>query len=182
MFRKITFTDRAVVNVIRTLMFLAFAFNFIDVLDAWLNAFWGDTSKVFELEDIKSAQGPLVMWKLFVGVSLYSVLFVSIGWAFWSVHKFFKQFLKRQAFDVDIAISIRNIAIGLIGFWVFIVLIDGLMPFVLTYGYQETKMSLFNLIPLDIELVFGVIGVTLLAVAVLLKRGLELQEESQQII
>ncbi len=179
---KINFTDKAVVTLIRALMFFALLLYVSMFSFAWIMAIFGDTSLIFDLADIEKFQGPLTLWKFVIGIIVSTFTLGSVTLTFWAVHTFFAQFLEHQVFSTSIASAIRKIAIGLIGFWFGTLLLDGLMPFVLTYGYETAKTSHIELSPFDSEFIFAVIGVTLLAVAVLLKRAQALQEENQQII
>jgi len=182
MFRKITFTDKALVTLIRVLMFTALLLYVSLIGLSWIIAIFGDTSLVFDLADIEKLHGPLTAWKFALGIGICGFTLASVSMTFWAVHTFFDQFLKHQVFSSTIADAIRNIAIGLIGFWFGIFLWNGFLPFILTYGYEIEKAASLDIPLFDSDMVFGIIGVTLLAVAVLLKRGQALQEENQQII
>ncbi len=182
MFKKINFTDKAVVTIIRVLMFSALLIYVSLIGLAWIVAIFGDTSLVFDLADIEKLHGPLTPWKFALGIGICGFTLASVSMTFWAVHTFFDQFLKHQVFTSTIADAIRNIAIGLIGFWFGTGLWGGFLPFILTYGYEADKAVSLEIPIFESDMVFGIIGVTLLAVAVLLKRGQALQEENQQII
>ncbi len=163
-------------------MFSALSLYVFGIGLSWGVAIFGDTSMVFELADIEKFHGPLTPWKFALGIGICVFTLSSVAMTFWAVHTFFGQFLKHQVFTTTIANAIRNIAIGLIGVWLGIALWDGFLPFILTYGYEVGKTAGVEWIIFESDMIFGIIGVTLLAVAVLLKRGQNLQEENQQII
>jgi hypothetical protein len=178
----ITKRDRRIIFAIRALMAFSFVLFTLELTCMWASAAFGDTKDVFEFADIPKLAGPLSWWKITAGIALCAVALFSIGYLFRTVHRFLGRFLAERFFELETVRTIRGIAIGLIGTWAGIALLDTFLGPLLTIGYPPEKDAGFTLSLIGAETIFLIIGVTLYAVAKLLDRAREIDSEMKEIV
>ncbi len=180
--QRITKRDRRIILAIRLLMAVSFTLFLIMIICMWIQAMFGDTGDVFDLADIPKLAGPLNWKKIAAGMALCTAPLISIGYLFCTVHRFLGRFLAERFFDLEMVRTIRGIAIGLIGTWAGISLLNTLLGPVLTFGYPPARQADFDFDILGIETIFLIIGVTLYNLAKLLDRAREINDEMKEIV
>ncbi len=82
----------------------------------------------------------------------------------------------------DLGKNLRRIAWGLLGFWLGYNLISGVMQYLIVIGLSDLDGFEFGWDPLDLDIVFAIMGVVLLAISQTLERAWLAEDETKHFL
>lgn len=176
---------KALVALTRVMMAGAFLFFLGAMAFVWGTAIAGDTAALFDLLDWPEAASedlPLAWPKIAIGLGITMLLLGSTGVLFWSVHKFFRNVSYGNYFGIQTVKLIRRVSICFICFWLAFILLESVLPPILTLGFPPEHQASLEWVPFDLEVIFLITGVTFFTVSKILRGARELDEENKQIV
>ncbi len=162
------------------IMILSLGYYTLTLMVLWVLALLGDSEDIWDSFDLPIQSTPPALWALGVGILFTLLTLASLGLAYWSLNSILKggpgqDFLK-------LAQRLRHTAFGLFGFWLGYNLLSGLMPYVLSLSAERPIDFSFDWDPLDIDIVFAIIAIVLLAVSQTLHRAWLAEEENKHFL
>jgi hypothetical protein len=165
------------ISMVACLLGIAFAIGGI-----WVPVIYGDLTEVIDLLSLNEA--PLItptLAELVLGFALCLFLLISLGWAFWSIHKALYHAPRRE-FD-GLARDLSHCAWSLIAFWSSIILIDPGYVWVLSRNMDgPDKPEIDPFIFVDTSFIMFVLGIALLAVSRAMAKAHEIATEHDQFL
>ncbi|MGI9482588.1 MAG: DUF2975 domain-containing protein [Hyphomicrobiales bacterium] len=152
---------------------------------SWGMAIAGDTEQIFDFfhcQEAGSPPMPLTGWQIATGIAFTGFMLASIGVFFWSVHRFFRHVSSGDYFGQKVTVLIRRVSICLICFWLSFMLIEGVLPYILTLGFPPEKRAVLEIAILDLEVMFLITGITFYVISKILGEAHELVEENRKFI
>lgn len=165
------------ISMIASLLGIAVA-----VAGIWVPVLSGDVTEVLDLLSLDEGSLPSPsLAVLGLGFALCLFLVVSLGCAFWSIHKALYH-APRRAFG-DLARALSHCAWSLIAFWSSLILIDPGYVWVLTRNMTgPDKPELDPFIFVDTSFIMLVLGIALLAVSRALAKAQEIATENDHFL
>ena len=168
-----TFFAKAAMALSLSYYFLLFGF-------VWIGEMLGIHGLVWDMFDFPEQDTSPPFWTLVVGLILTLIALVSLAGAFrgaWLVLKGGPE----QDFR-DLGRNLRHMAWGLIGFWIGYNVIALVMPHLIVIGLESTEGFDFSWAPLDLDIVFAITGVVLLAISQTLERAWQAEDENKHFL
>ncbi len=167
--------------VARFTMVLVMVAFVVAIAMVWANLYIvGDTELIWDFMDQPVDLPKPPLWASLVALSVSIVTMAALGSAFWSIHRILQN-EKSPSFK-GMAFHLRRCAQGLLGFWLGLFLLTSTVPAMML---TETPRSLWpelEFVPIDIEIVFLVLSVALLAVSRELDRAHDIEDENKQFL
>lgn len=161
-------------------MLLSLSYYTISLMLAWILALFGDGSEVWDIFGLPIQSTPPALWPLIVGILFTLLTLVSLGLAYRSLNKILNG--GREQDFRHLAQSLRHVAFGLFGFWLGYNFLSGLMPYLLLQSLDPVLDVAIDWDPLDIDIIFAIIAIALLAISQTLNRAWEAEEENKHFL
>lgn len=146
----------------------------------WLGQLFGFHNDIWEAFDFPVQDMSPSAWSLIVGL-LITVF--AIGMLAVAYHGVWKILDGGASQDFrDLGANLRRVAWGLIGFWLGYNLISAVMQYLIVIGLPSTEGFDFGWDPLDLDIVFAIIGIVLLAIAQTLERAWLAEDETKHFL
>jgi hypothetical protein len=161
-------------------MILSLGYYTLTLMLAWILALLGNGEVVWDAFDLPIQSTPPALWTLIIGVLFTMFALFSLGLAYWSLNGILKG--GRQQDFLQLAQRLRQTAFGLFGFWLGYNMLSGLMPYLLSLSLEPPLDAAIDWDPLDIDIVFAIIAIALLAISQTLNRAWEAEEENKHFL
>ena len=164
----------------KTAMLLSFAYYSLTVSYAWLGQMLGVHNGIWETFGFPEQAFSPPLWFLLLGCIIGGGTLASLGIAYWAARGIL---VGGAAQDfLLLAKNLRRVAWGLIGFWLGYNLMVGALPLLLAVSVDFAGDAVVEWDPLDIDIVFAIMGIVLLAIAQTLGRAWEAEHENQHFL
>ncbi len=166
--------------IAQTAMILSLGYYSLTLTLVWVFALLGDGEGMWEMFDLPLQSMPPALWVMVLGTLVTLFTLISLGLAYSSLNRILKGG-PEQDFRY-LAKRLRHIAYGLLGFWLGYNLLVGLMPYLLALSHEPPLDIAFDWDPLDIDIIFAIIAIALLAISQTLNRAWEAEEENKHFL
>ncbi|MFS4579756.1 hypothetical protein [Phaeobacter sp. C3_T13_0] len=166
--------------IAKTAMTLSLAYYASMLGYLWIGQLFGLHNEVWEAFDFPTQSTTPPTWTVIVGLLITVFGLVSLasayrgGWVILSGGP-------NQDFR-DLGKNLRRIAWGLLGFWLGYNLLSGGMQYLIVIGLPNLEGFQFGWDPLDLDIVFAIIGIVLLAISQTLERAWLAEDETKHFL
>jgi hypothetical protein len=146
----------------------------------WIGQLLGLHNEIWDVFDFPTQPTSPPAWTLIVGLLITGIALLSLASAYrgaWITLSGGPD----QDFR-DLGKNLRRIAWGLLGFWLGYNLIAGAMQYLIVIGVSDLEKFEFGWDPLDLDIVFAIIGVVLLAISQTLERAWLAEDETKHFL
>lgn len=164
----------------KSAMLLSFAYYSSTVSYLWVGQLLGLHNEVWYSFGFPEQSVAPPVWLALLGVVVGGFTLASLGRSYWAMRGILAGGAT-QDFR-DLAANLRRIAFGLIGFWFGYNLMFGALPIVLAVSVDFDGDASIGWDPLDIDVVFAILGIVFLAISRTLHRAWEAEEENKQFL
>lgn len=147
---------------------------------AWIGQMAGLHNDIWEIYDFPTQPGSPPFWTLLAGAVISVVGLSCLGLAYAAIWRILDG--GREQDFRDLAKRLRRVGIGLIGFWLGYNLLSGAVQHLIVIGVKDTSDFDFGWDPLDLDIVFFILGIAMMAISQTLERAWEAEEENRQFI
>ncbi len=164
----------------RAAMTLSLAYYTLTFGYIWIGQLLSFHNEIWEVFDFPVQPTSPPAWTLIIGLLITAMALWSLanayrgGWVILSAGP-------EQDFR-DLGKNLRRIAWGLLGFWVGYNVISGVMQYLIVIGLTDLDGFEFGWDPLDLDIVFAIIGVVLLAISQTLERAWLAEDETKHFL
>ena len=168
------------VFIAKAAMLLSFAYYSMTLSYAWLGQLFGAHNYIWDMFGFPPQDISPPVWFLLLGCMVAACILASLGTAYWAARAILvggagQDFLL-------LAQNLRRVGFGLIGFWLFYNIMLGGLPVLLAVSTEFEGHAHIEWDPLDIDIVFAIIGVVFLAIAQTLGRAWAAEEENKHFL
>jgi len=156
-------------------MVLSWAYYALVLGFVWLGQLFGLHNLIWEVFDFPKQEVTPPLWVLIIGASVSVLALFSLWTAYLGGWRILNggpsqdfRYLSRH---------LRKLAWGLIGFWFGYNVLSGAVPLLLVVDLSTTEGFEFGWDPLDIDIVFAITGIVLLAISRTLERAWIAEDE-----
>ena len=164
----------------KTAMALSLTYYFTLFGYVWVGQMLGHHNAVWDMFDFPEQPTSPPFWTLVVGLVLTLLALSSLAGAFWGAWSILRGG-RDQDFQ-DLGSNLRRMAWGLIGFWIGYNVISLVMQYLIVIGLESTEGFEFGWDPLDLDIVFAITGVVLLAISQTLQRAWLAEDENKHFL
>lgn len=146
----------------------------------WVGQLLGIHNEIWDAYDFPIQEVPPPAWTLIIGVLVICFGVGSLAHAYrgaWII----LDGGPSQDFR-DLAKNLQRIAWGLLGFWIFYNIELAGMPYLISIGIRDLEGFYFGWDPLDINIIFAIIAIVLLAMAGTLERAWLAEDETKHFL
>ncbi len=158
-----------------SMTYYLFIFGFL-----WIGQMLGLHNEIWDIFEFPIQPSSPPVWTLMIGLILTLLALLSLAGAFrgaWLILN------GGQGQDFrDLARNLRRMAWGLIGFWIGYNVISAVMPYLIVIGLDSTEGFEFGWDPLDLDIIFAITGVVLLAISQTLGRAWQAEDENKHFL
>jgi hypothetical protein len=166
---------------IRLLMATAFVYYVGYLSQIWASALQGDPAGLFDLAGTAPFAVALAGWQVASGIALSFLPLVPLAIAFVAVHHFFRALNAERHYLYIAAETIRCIGIGITAFWATYILLLAALPQLLASASADaSQIDIDWWLLVDPEVVFAVLGLTLLSISPVLEEASRIEAENRQ--
>jgi len=119
-------------------------------------------------------------WTLLICLLVTLVALLSLGWAYRGAWRILAGGIG-QDFRA-LAANMRGLAWGLIGFWIGYNVLAAVLPHLIVIGLRSTDRFEFGWDPLDLDIVFFIVGIVILAISRTLERAWMAEDENKHFL
>lgn len=168
-------------RIIATLaMILSLAYYTLILAMIWITSFAGDHTDLRETFDLPNQDTDPALWVVIIGIACSALTLFSLALAYWSLHKILKGG-RGQDFR-RLGKNMRHSAFGLLGFWLGYNLLSALIPWLFSFTIPRPTDYQLDWDPLDVDIVFVILAITLLAISQTLERAWAAEEENKHFL
>jgi len=164
----------------KTAMSLSLIYYVVLLGFLWIGQMAGLHNDIWEMFDFPAQPTSPPFWTLLIGLVVTIFALVSLGAAYLAVWRILNGG-RTQDFR-DLAQRLRRVGLGLIGFWLGYNILSGVLQYLIVIGLENTDGFEFGWDPLDLDIIFFIIGIALLAISQTLERAWQAEEENKQFI
>lgn len=164
-------------KIAMTLSWLYYAVGFGQV---WIGQLLGLHNEIWDAFDFPQQESGPPIWTLIVGLLVTAAGLLSLGIAYrnaWSILDGGPE----QDFR-NLGANLRRVAWGLLGFWLGYNLLSGAMPYLIVIEVESTRGFDFGWDPLDLDIVFVILGIVLLAISKTFERAWRAEDETRHFL
>ncbi len=147
---------------------------------AWIGQMTGFHNEIWDFYDFPMQPGSPPLWTLLVGLLVSAGALACLGMAYAAIWRILDG--GREQDFRDLARRLKRVGIGLIGFWLGYNLLSGGVQHLITIGIDNTQDFDFAWDPLDLDIVFFILGIAVIAISQTLERAWLAEEENQQFL
>lgn len=158
-----------------SLIYYVFVFGYI-----WIGQLLGLHNEIWDAFDFPIQATSPPAWTLVVGLAITGFALFALASAYRGAW-----IILGGGPDQDfrnLGKNLRRVAWGLLGFWLGYNLISGAMQYLIVIGVPDLNGFEFGWDPLDLDIVFAIIGVVLLAISQTLERAWLAEEETKHFL
>ena len=161
-------------------MTVSLIYYFLAIGGIWLGAILGWHNEIWDLYDFPLQDSSPPLWSLLFGLFVTLCALASLAVAYLGVWRILsggpgQDFRK-------LAGNLKRLGLGLLGFWLGYNLLSGAVQYLIVVGLDNTDGFDFGWDPLDIDILFFIVGVAVLAIARTLARAWEAEDEVQHFL
>ena len=161
--------------MVLTIVYYGFSLSYI-----WLGQMFGLHNLLWEEFEIPQQVGSPPVWQMIVGIVITIATISCLVVAFRSLWRILDGGAK-QDFR-KLAKLLKHLSFGLFGFWLgYNIYVFGI-PLMLIMGLEAKQGAQITFDPLNIEVIFLIISISIYAVSQTLQRAWEAEEENQQFL
>ena len=147
---------------------------------AWIGQMTGFHNEIWDFYDFPMQPGSPPFWTLLVGLLVSAGALACLCLAYAAIWRILDGG-KEQDFR-DLARRLKRVGIGLIGFWFGYNLLAGAVQHLIALGIENTHDFDFAWDPLDLDIVFFILGIAVIAISQTLERAWLAEEENRQFL
>lgn len=161
-------------------MVISLGFYVVALGAIWLGQMLGWHNDIWDLYDFPIQADSPPMWTLLIG-SLVTVLgLISLGAAYLGIWRILSGG-PGQDFRA-LARNLKRLGLGLIGFWLCYNILAGGVQYLIAIDVQDTSDFEFYWDPLDLDIVFVIVGIGVLAISRTMERAWRAEDEVQHFL
>ena len=164
----------------KTAMLLSLIYYVVILGVAWIGQMLGLHNEIWELFDFPTQPGSPPLWTLLVGLFVSAGALLCLGMGYMAIWRILNG--GREQDFRDLARRLKRVGIGLIGFWLGYNLLSGAVQHLIVIGLEDTRDFDFGWDPLDLDIVFFILGIAMMAISQTLERAWLAEEENQQFL
>ncbi|MGC3939647.1 hypothetical protein ACOTTU_17725 [Roseobacter sp. EG26] len=164
----------------KTAMILSICYYCIILGVLWIGQILGVHNGIWEAFDFPQQDTSPPVWTLIIGLIMTGTALCCLASAYRAAWTILGGGPK-QDFR-DLGQNLKRMAWGLIGFWVGYNLVSGVMQYLIIIGLPSTDGFEFGWDPLDLDIIFAIVGVVLLAISQTLERAWLAEDENSQFL
>ncbi len=161
-------------------MIASWCYYALGVLRAWGSEVFGVPGSIHELFDFEAGPVPLPGLLIAFGLLVSLAMLASLALAYWSIWKIL-QAGPQQAFN-HLGRRLNHLGIGLVGFWLFWNVLTGVFQAVLAQYATAATAAEYGWDPLDLDIVFPIIGSSVFLIGRMMDRAWKAEEENSQFL
>lgn len=161
-------------------MVLSLAYYTLTLGYVWLGQLLGLHNEIWDVFDFPIQASSPPVWTLIIGTLVSAFALVSLGGAYRGAW-----LILGGGADQDfrsLALNMRRLAWGLIGFWIGYNVLSGALPHLIVVDLVSTDGFDFGWDPLDLDIVFAIAGIVLLAISRTLERAWLAEDETKHFL
>lgn len=164
----------------KTAMVLSLIYYVLLLSYLWVGQITGLHNEVWDFYDFPIQPTSPPLWTLLVGMGVSALALGCLGAAYHAIWRILNG--GREQDFRGLARRMKRIGAGLIGCWLGYNLLSGAVQYLIVIGLETTEGFDFEWEPLDLDIVFFIIGIAVLAISQTLERAWLAEEENQQFV
>ncbi|QBF32295.1 hypothetical protein [Thalassococcus sp. S3] len=140
----------------------------------------GDVAPILDMVELPPDIPQPPNWALLGLIGLCCLALANLGIVYWRFHRVLRSAGQNQ-FDL-LARELRTSGIALIFFYILFLMIFRFMPFALVWGVPSEEQPTIHWLPINLDIVFLIIGLVLLALASSFRRAAEVDDENRHFL
>lgn len=146
----------------------------------WIGQILGFHNEIWDFFEFPAQSTSPPMWSLIVGFLVTTFALLSLACAYRGVWAILGGG-PNQDFR-DLSRNLRHVAWGLLGFWLGFNLVIVGVQYLIVIGLDSLEDFEFAWVPLDLDIVFAIIGIVLLAISKTLERAWQAEDETKHFL
>ncbi len=164
----------------KTAMSISLLYYVLVLGTLWIGQMAGLHNDIWELYDFPVQPASPPFWALLIGLLVTAVALACLAMAYAAVWRILSGG-RGQDFR-DLSRRLRTVGLGLIGFWLGYNILAGGVQHLIVIGTEVTDEFDFSWDPLDLDIVFFIIGIAMMAISQTLERAWLAEEENQHFL
>lgn len=164
----------------KTAMSVSLIYYVIILVAVWVGQMTGLHNDIWEFYDFPIQPTSPPVWVLLVGLAVTAAALACLGMAYVAVWRILSGG-RGQDFR-GLARRLRQMGLGLIGFWLGCNILAGAVQHLIVIGVEVTEDFDFSWDPLDLDIIFFIIGIAMMAISQTMERAWMAEEENQQFL
>ncbi|WP_371224648.1 hypothetical protein [Roseovarius sp. 2305UL8-3] len=161
-------------------MILSLSYYILAIGGIWLGQLLGWHNDIWEFYDFPIQPGSPPAWALVAGLVISAAALASLGVAYIGVWR-----ILSGGPDQDfrqLAQNLKRLGLGLIGFWLGYNVLSGAVQHLIVLHLNNTEGFDFGWDPLDLDILFFIIGTAVLAIGRTMQRAWAAEDEVQHFL
>jgi hypothetical protein len=164
----------------KTAMLISYLYYLAALSYMWIGQILGLHNDIWDIFDFPIMAESPPMWTLIIGLGVSASALYALGSAYLGVWSILKG--GREQDFRKLARNLRKIAWGLLGFWLSYNILSGALPYLITIHIPDKSEFDFGWDPLDLDIVFAILGIALLAISQTLERAWIAEDETKHFL
>ena len=164
----------------KTAMVISWLFYAMTFCGLWIGQLFGWHNEIWDMYDFPYQPTSPPTWAMLIGLAVTVGALTGLFIAYRSVWRILNGGTT-QDFR-DLARHLKQVAIGLLGFWLGYNLLTGAVQYLIVIGIDTTDEFDFSWAPLDLDIVFAIIAVALFAISKTLERAWLAEDETKHFL
>lgn len=164
----------------KTAMSLSLLYYVVILGFAWVGQMTGLHNEIWDFYDFPLQPGSPPFWVLLIGLIVTAAALACLGMAYAAVWRILSG--GRDQDFRGLARRLRHVGLGLIGFWLGYNILAGAVQHLIVIGVEVTDEFDFSWDPLDLDIIFFIIGIAMLAISQTLERAWMVEEENRHFL
>jgi hypothetical protein len=165
----------AQIAMVISILYYTFGLGFI-----WIGQITGLHNEIWEMYDFPIQYNSPPMWALIIGLFVSVMGICSLALSYFSVWKILEG--GRDQDFRHLGKRLQSLAYGLIGFWFFYNVLVGGVQYLITIGVADTSDFDFGWDPLDLDIIFLIVAIGILAISQTLERAWIAEDETKHFL